>query len=232
MKVTRILASLLLLGFASTGAFAAGAVSVNWDTCIGPVNKQIVIGPNNLYESVIGQSLPHQAYQVALTLGSPGGIRDAWRFDPTGCQTSSGITINHLTKACPSFQGALASVQVKDYSYDALTGKAKLSLYNAYPPANNAQIDPLVRYGLGLITFDHSFSVNGAGSPGSTCGGLEAPVCIHITSASWLDPAGQEFPWTIAQEFVTANDPNNTSNCPGATPATSTTWGKVKNQYR
>jgi hypothetical protein len=232
MKVTRFLASLLFLGFASTSAFAQGVVSVSWDNCAGPINKQIVIGPNVLNESVIGHSAPHQAYQVILALGSPGGLRDAWRFDPVGCQTSSGITINHLTKACPSFQGAFASVQVKDYSYDALSGKARLSLFNAYPPANNSEVNPLVRYGLGAITFDHSFSVVGPGSPGATCGGLEAPVCIHITSAAWLDPAGAEHPWAVGQEFVTANDVLNSSNCPGATPATPKTWGSLKNQYR
>jgi hypothetical protein len=236
MKVTRFLVSILLLGVASN-AFAAGAVSLNWDSCVGPIDKAVPAGTMQLFESVLGQSLPHQAYQVQVTLGSPGGIRDAWRFDPAGCQGSSFITINHLApasvvKVCPTFQGTAQSVQVKDYSYDALTGKAKLSLYNAYPPANNVQINPAQRYFLGQIIFDHTFSVAGPTDPGANCGGVEAPVCLHITSASWLDPAGAEFPWGIAQEFVTANDPANTSHCPGATPATSTTWGNLKNQYR
>jgi hypothetical protein len=237
MKVTRFLVSLLFLGVASN-AFAAGSVSINWDTCVGPQDKAVAPGSIvSLNMSVLGQSDPHQAYQVQLTLGSPGGLKDAWRFDPAGCQGSSFITINHLapaaiSKACPTFQGSFASVQVKDYSYDALTGKARLSLYNAYPPNNSVQINPAVRYFLGGVTFDHTFSVVGPGTPAETCGGVEAPVCVHITSATWLTPAGVEIPWAISQEFVTANDPQNLSHCPGATPATTTTWGSLKNQYR
>jgi hypothetical protein len=236
MKVTRFLVSLLFLGVASN-AFADGAVSINWDSCTGPINKTIVAGANNLYESVLGQSLPHQAYQVQLGLYSPGGLRDAWRFDPAGCQGSSFITINHLApaavvKVCPTFQGTAQSVQVKDYSYDSLTGRARLALYNAYPPSNTTQIVPTQRYFLGQIIFDHSFSVAGATDPGNTCGGLEVPVCIVVTSASWLDPAGAEFPWTVAQGYVTANDPTNSTQCPGPTAARATTWGNLKNQYR
>jgi hypothetical protein len=241
MKVTRFLLSALFLGAMATTAFAQGAVSLNWDTCTGPINKAVAPGSagNAMNASVLGHSMPHQAYQVYVALGSgnAGNLRDAWRFDAAGCQGSSLITINHLapgtlSKACPSFQGALASIQIKDYSYDGVAGKARAVLANTYPAGNNTQINPAQRYFLAQFVFDHSFSVNGPSDPGQTCGGVEVPVCAHLTRTSWLSLSGVETPWAYGQEYVTANDPNNATGCPGATPAENKTWGQVKAQYK
>jgi hypothetical protein len=247
MKVTRFLVSLLFLGAASTSAFADGAVSLNWDSCTGPINKDVAPGSlrsaNVMFISVLGQSIVHQAYQVQVTVGGNGPLRDAWRFDPAGCQGTPYYTIDHLSlaKSCPSFQGTLQSVQVKDFAYDALTGKAKISLYNAYPnnpvgggPAqgNPGAITPTTRYFLGSVSFDETYGVTGPTDPGNTCGGLEVGTCFHLTSQTWLDLNGNEIPWAIAQEYVTSHDAANAMHCPGATPTTSTTWGSLKNQYR
>ena len=241
MKVTRFLLSALFLGAMATTASAQGAVSLNWDSCTGPINKQILPGSGvaNLYASVLGHDQPHQAYQVWIRLGSgsAGPLRDAWRFDAAGCQGSSFLTINHLApaavvKVCPTFQGPLTSFQLKEYQWDALTGKATTYLADTYPAGNNTQIVPTVRYFLVNWAFDHTFSVDGATTPGADCGGLETPVCGHIFRASWLTPAGAEFPWAISQEYVTSRDPNNDSRCPGATPAENKTWGSLKAQYK
>ena len=241
MKVTRFLLSALLLGAMATTASAQGVVSLNWDTCTGPINKQIAPGTPNasLFASVLGHNQPHQAYQVYVSLGSgnAGAIRDAWRFDAAGCQGSSFITINHLApasvvKTCPTFQGTLSSIQIKEYSYDAASGKARAVLANTYPAGNTTQINPAVRYFLAQFLFDHTFSVNGATTPGADCGGLEVAVCAHLSRASWLSPGGVETPWAYGQEYVTANDPANSTGCPGATPAENTTWGSLKAQYK
>jgi hypothetical protein len=247
MKVTRFLASLMFLGALSTSAFADGAVSLNWATCTGPINQSVLPGTlrssNVVNISVLGQSIVHQAYQVQITVGGNGPLRDAWRFDPAGCQGTPYYTLDHLSlaKACPSFQGTLQSVQVKDFSYDALTGKAKISLYNAYPnndPSSGAPLgnpgatNPAVRYFLGSVSFDETYGVNGPTDPGNTCGGLEVGTCFHLTSQTWLNLSGIEIPWAVASEFVTSNDAANASHCPGATPTQSTTWGSLKNQYR
>lgn len=244
MKVTRFLVSLLFLAAASTSAHAQ-AVSLNWDSCTGPIDKSVVPGSttNAIFASVLGQSITCQAYQFQVTVGGNGVLRDAWRFDPAGCQGSALLTLDHITssKTCPSFQGTLASVQVKDFSFDALTGKAKISLYDAYPnnpspgapPAGNPlATNPAQRYFLGRIQMDETYGVVGPSDPGLTCGGLEVGTCFHLTSQTWLDLNGNEIPWAVASEFVTANDPNNSSHCPGATPAQATTWGSLKGQYR
>jgi hypothetical protein len=240
MKVTRFLLSALFLGAMATAASAQGVASLGWDGCTGPINKAVAAGTiADLNATVINHSTPHKAYQVFISLGSgaAGPLRDAWRFDAAGCQGSSLITINHLSpallsKTCPSFQGTLPSLQIKDYSYDPLTGKARGVLANTYPDGNSVQINPLQRYFLAQFKFDHTFSTVGPSDPGQTCGGVEVPVCAHFTSASWLNFDGIETEWTRGQEFVTANDPNNVTRCPGATPAENKTWGSLKAQYK
>ena len=238
MRPTRYLLSVLLLAALPAPASAQGAVSLNWDTCTGPVQKGTTPGTlAGLVASVLGHGQPHQAYQVFVNIGSStaGPVRDAWRFDAAGCQGSSLITIDHLNnsavaKTCPSFQGPLASIQIKEYSYDPATGRARAVLANTYPAGNTTQVNPAQRYFLARFLFDHTFSANGEGDPGNTCGGLEAPLCFHLTNASWLTPGGVEVPWALAGEFVTSNDP--TGNSCFTVAAAATTWGAVKAQYK
>ncbi|MGH7724645.1 MAG: hypothetical protein ACREOU_04385 [Candidatus Eiseniibacteriota bacterium] len=238
MKVTRILASLLFLAAAASTASAVPAVRMSWDNCTPlVVNKDVAPGTiAGLYGSVVGQELPHQGYEVWLLLGGGGPIADAWRFDSDGCQTPAGIALDHtaptaVSKTCPSFQGLLASVQVKTYDYDPSTGKARAVVANAYPAGI---LNPVLtqRYFLMRANFDHTFSVNGPTNPGVDCGGLERGVCVHVTRANWLDLAGITIPFALENEFVTARDPANDTRCPGATPVETKTWGQIKDAYR
>jgi hypothetical protein len=241
MKVTRFLVALSAVAAFATSASAQGVASLNWDTCAGPIAKAIAPGTvASLYASVTNHSAPHNAYQVfvALGSGSAGPIADAWRFDAAGCQGSSFITIDHIApaaviKVCPSFQPPVQSLPVKDYSFDPISGKARAVCSNAYPAGDLDGTNPATRYFLARFLFDHTFSVVGPTTPGADCGGLEKPVCAHFTSASWLNIGGSvETEWAKNSEFVTANDPNNDTRCPGATPAQPTTWGSIKAQYK
>ena len=246
MKVTRFLGTtLLLLAAGASSAFAEGAVSLTWDACTGPVNKSILPGTQaSAFASVTNHNTPHKAYEIWMLLGAgaAGPMRDAWRFDAAGCEGSSFITIDHLApasvvKTCPSFQGALQSLQIKDYSFDATTGKCQAVCANSYPAGQTSTINPASRYFLARFLFDFSFGVNGPSDPGATCGGLEVPVCIHLTKYNYIvyDAANpgtvEQRTWLVQQEFITSNDPSNSTGCPGATPTRPTTWGSVKSQY-
>jgi len=241
MKLNRIFASMLILAATATASFADGVVSLNWDSCVGPVNKAVAGGaPVDAYVSVIGQTQTAQSYQCVTWGAQPGGpMRDAWRFDPTGCDAGF-FTLNHLapaavTKTCPSFQGAQQSLQIKDYSYDSTTGKVKIVLANAYPnggAGNPAATVAGTHYFLANYHFDLSFAVAGPGDPPNTCGGVDVPACFALTSATWLDLSGNEIAWTPGQNFITANDPTNAQHCPGIVPAQTRTWGSLKSQYR
>lgn len=232
MKVTRFLLSVLFLGATATMSHAQGAVSIDWQTCASAVDRAVVAAPNQkINVSVINQSELHKAYDVRVTFGSPGGLRDAWRFDTDGCQT--GLLVMNVVdaKTCPTFmQGGAGNLQIKKFTYDPVTGKIVGLLANAYQAVTT--VSPATRYLLCSYNFDMTYAVAGPTTPGVDCGGVEVPMCAHITYATWLDLAGNEIPWTVAKEFVTANDPLNSSGCPGATPATSKTWGSLKSQYR
>ena len=236
MKLTRYLVSLVLLAAVPATASAQGVAGLNWNSCSGPIDRTITADANNsLYASVMFHSAGHKAYQVFVGFSSVAGIRDAWRFDAPGCQGSSFLTIDHLApaavvKACPSFQGALQSLQIKDYSYDVVTGKTRGVLANSYP-AGIAGSLPGQRYFLARFLFDHTFSVAGPTTPGVDCGGLDVTVCAHFLSAAWLSLDGVETEWAKNPEFVTANDRSAGAGC-FPTPAENTTWGAIKAQYK
>jgi hypothetical protein len=245
------LTALAVLGFASASHAADGVIQLSWNQCdpiiadlpVPPATPPAPAGQYSLYASVLGIDQPHQAYEVTVIYANAAStVPDAWRFDPPGCQTSSFVTIDHLapaavSKTCPSFQGPLASVQVKDVGFVPLsdTGSGylqtnmRISLYNAYPPGINV-VNPLQRYFLMRVLFDHSASVVGAGTPGVTCGGFEDAMCFKLARGNYLDLAGFEHPFGRASAItsVTFNGP---TGCVGV-PAQPKTWGQIKDQYR
>jgi len=242
MKVTRILVSLSLLALAAGTASAAPVARILWDACDAPAplpnNRDVAPGTQaGIVASVVGQDQPVAGTNVWILLGTgTNALADAWRFDAAGCQGASLITIDHLSpallsKTCPSLQGALTSVQVKIWDYDPSTGKGRGILGNGYVGVNTNP-NPLQRYFLARFLFDHTFSVDGAGTPGLTCGDLARGVCGHVTKAEWLTATGVETPYALDNDFVTSRDAANDTRCPGATPVQAKTWGSLKAQYK
>jgi hypothetical protein len=244
-----MLLAMLLLTVTASRSVAENGVSLSWDNCAGPFNKSITGGATaDVYISVLGQSQVSQAYEV-VTFLSPATVAfpDAWRFDPTGCEGSTRIALNHLAPAavagsCPSFQGAFQSVQIKDYEFDTVSNKVRIVLADAYPnmdPAtgvnhgNPGAVNPAQRYFLADYHFDFT-SANAGPSPVdlSTCGGVEAPMCFMLTMATWVDLNGEEIPWAWNSGYLTANDPQDRSHCPSVVPVVAKTWGSLKSQYR
>jgi hypothetical protein len=235
-----------MVTLAGTSQAANGVIDMSWNVC-APVVQDITTttpGQYSLYLSVLGIDQAHQAYEVTyIYSNSSSTVPDAWRFDPAGCQGSSFVTIDHLapaavSKVCPTFQGALQSVQVKDVAFvppsDSryLQTNMRVSLFNAYP-AGIPTTNPATRYFLGRTLFDHTFSVVGPTDPGNTCGGFEQSICFKLIRGNYLDLAGTEIPFDRnvavgAPLFVTFNGP---AGCAGV-PAQAKTWGQIKNQYR
>jgi len=117
--------------------------------------------------------------------------------------------------------------------------------------ANTVQTpDPLRRYQLSSIRFDHTYSVEGPGTPGATCGGFEQPVCFALfpragrltgscfgyagyEDASFLDAAGQPQEFGFGQPYLSfGREPGVWQWCFEATPARAATWGAIKSPYR
>jgi len=223
---------------------------MTWGTTCTPIVGDITptAGLVSLMFSELGNDQTHNSYQVRFLLGSAAhSTPDAWRFDAAGCQGSSFITINHLApatavKTCPNFQGTNASIQIKDFSFvnpgaGYSTEIMRGVMANTYPGTFTSL--PGTRYFLAQFVFDHSFSVNGATTTGTDCGGFETPMCLALLQGAVGAPAGTTS-YLRASDGVevpfdfTTNDHVTTlaqGGCPGV-PTKSTTWGAIKSQYR
>ena len=236
---------LAALAFTSTSWAANGTVEMAWNGCVGVQDiTTTAAGQYSLYLSELGNDVPNNAYQVRVIYGDQTqNVPDAWRFDAAGCQGSSFITLDHLApatvvKTCPSFQGALQSLQIKDCSFTPpvdpyATTTMRIVLANSYPAGVTP--NPAQRYFLARFLFDHSFSVAGPTNPGVNCGGFDSPICFKLTTATYLDmsPQPQEISFDRnvapgAPLFVTFNGGAACS----AVPARPATWGAIKGQYR
>lgn len=254
-KMLTLLLTLSGLSVATLGHAANGQVDLTWGVTCTPIVQDITPvagGSVSLMASVIGNDQTHSGYQVVFLMGSAARlVPDAWRFDAAAgaCQGPSFITINHLppgtaVKTCPAFAGPTSVLQIKEYRliekasiYDQtlMTGL----LANAYPAGNTTLASQ--RYFLAQWLFDHTFSVVGATTPGTDCGGLETPMCVALlqgernneiegsSSKYVLFGAGTEIPFDASpNNWLTTH---GLAGCP-TVPAQNTTWGQIKSQYR
>jgi hypothetical protein len=231
----KTLLALAVLASLAASAQAAPVLNLNWNSCIGPVDRCLPAGTGRvaLYVSAIGQSAPHAGYRYVLRIDDPSplAVADAWRFDAVGCEGPALIDLNYtspaaLGKSCPTFEGPAAQHNVDSYVYDPVNGSCELTMGSGYAAGNFTAVNPATRYMLGEVVLDFSFAVNGPGDPGNTCGGLERPVGITIVDAFWVDTAFQQQSFAIASPHITAN-----GDC-APTPAHPVTWGAIRAQYR
>jgi hypothetical protein len=246
-RIPVLLVTLALLSLGAIPSRAAnGVVAMNWDGCTGPVTKSASApGVFSIYVSVLGIDIPHKAYDIKVYYGDEfRQVPDAWRFDEAGCQGAgtSALLIDPRppftdSETCPAFMGNAESViQIKQIGYPPPSDPfpstlIRMVLVNAYPNGVSS-VDPLTRYHLGRFMFDHYWSVEGTGTPGLTCGGLETPICFKLLNAVFLDMNGNEIPFDrTGPTTITMNDAQSTS-CAAFVPARPTTWGRLKRQYR
>jgi hypothetical protein len=252
-KLLTLLFTFTGLTVATLGHAANGVVELTWGTTCTPIVQDITptAAPTSMMASVTGNDQTHNSYQVRFLIGdATHNVPDAWRFDAAGCQGAPFITINHLppgsaAKTCPAFQGTNPSIQIKDYSFVAPGGQYASTLIrgvcaNTYPAGFTSLA--ATRYFLTQFIFDHTSSVNGAGSPGVTCGGFETPMCIVLLQGdrSNQTQGGTTSFITLADGLEHPFDPSLTNYwlathgqgaCQG-TPVENKTWGQIKSQYR
>lgn len=158
--------------------------------------------------------------------GSVGSFPDAWRFDDPGCQTSSQISYSGrpLNADCPALRGTNPwSVTWMD-APDA-SGQAHIRLGVGWD--NPITPGPNTRYTIWQVVFDMSYAETGAGTPGMTCGGAAIPMSIGYDWAYFVGGGGHVYARTAPGDygFVLWNHA-------GDVPIQTTTWGRVKAQYR
>jgi hypothetical protein len=229
----------------SAPALAGGIVSLTWDGCTGPLTKTVSPGSTaKLFASVIGEQTTLIGYLIRIRVSADcsdptrgGGVPDAWRFDPAGCQGSQAPLMAHfapieVVATCANFVSPPAfTIQITEYKYDALLGQAQITFANVFTPTP-ATPDPTRRYFITQIAFDQAHGVRGESPPYPDCGGLEVPMCMQLIEQEYADVNSNIIPWARANECVSVNDTQHRSGCDAATPVRATTWGAVRGRYR
>jgi hypothetical protein len=249
---------------------AAGAptIDLSWDQCSPIVSARMPASDPaaTLYVSATGLDVPHSGFHVRMWFSTDLPCRgststpDAWRFDAEGCQGLSGaqVLLAVASKTCPP---AAPPVRVLSTTLEHITdpvgnGPAPepvggmrvdvLASYAAQTP------DPSQRYLLYAVRFDHTFSVNGPGTPGVSCGGYESPLCFALykgvnftvqgqcggllgldtQSTFFRTSDSQEVPFLLGHSYATFGLPAGTGmSCFEIVPAEPVTWGAIKSQY-
>jgi hypothetical protein len=177
------------------------AIRLSWDQCDPLVAHKDFAGPGP-YELVISAAHwggRYNAHQVELQI-SPAAEKtypDAWRFDDGvgACQPAGRMTISNqaLAKSCPALQGGrpLHMGGLVFARADGPANTGRLILANAF---DTFESDPKTRYTLWRVRFDHAGSVAGKGADSdSTCGAADAPLCIRIVKAQYVNEKNETF---------------------------------------
>jgi len=244
MKVTRILAALTLVaGFAGVAnAQGHGCARLSWGTCDPQVADKVWSGPLGPYQIIYsifgsGDGNVGTDSQVRIrNLNEPGGSQattpDAWRFDDTGCQTGSQLTLDNkaLSKACPAYSG-LNPLVITQFAQD-VDGSSFLRLAITY---DNFFPLATTRYTAWRMLFDQTFGVTGPSDPGNTCGGAELGENFSFDFANVLALTGFQLP-LVNCDPTGAGLPANTEltfngGCPQPVATVPATWGKLKGMY-
>jgi len=227
MKIARIVVSLALLAVVAGAAHAqGGCYTLSWNSCTPQVADQAFTGPA-IYKLVLSATSvdkPNVGHDSNIVIGP--NVPDAWRFDDAGCQTGSQMALsnNAFNKACPSMKGT-NSLTITNFGYDPGSKIAALRLAITYD--NLLTIVPATRYTLWVMSFDHTYSVAGAGTPGVDCGNADQGLAFNVEFCQMLQVDG-------FANFIQA--------CPGNAPCTwaggpqvptvPASWGRVKGLYR
>jgi len=242
MKRGLVLLVLTVACLAVAGTVAAqdtqGTVRFSWDGCDPQVVNKNWAAPG-VYAMVISGDNFTAGDDADNNVGAEfkfdvrpvtGLLPDAWRFDDTGCQTGTYLTLstNGFSKTCAAFKGA-NPFPITFYGTDTANPTfAQCILSNTYD-----KFTPLAatRYTFWVVSFDHTYSTVNPTNPGVDCGEVDAQLCIGPWWAVLLTQRGVSAKLQTKvgdSPYVTFNGP---STCDGV-PAVPATWGKVKSLYR
>lgn len=234
---------LLLLVTASVPARADEWLHpVYWDQCSSKAQYMTFAGPGIYRQGMDGvftdspTLIGHQVKIWITPSNSPGNgdqLPDAWRFDGGGCQAGKLAARADLAGCLyPPLAppGAITTVTLQ------LSGpfgnELTLTLDASYPPTTAEQYKP---YQLFRVLYDLNRAAVGPQNPSTACGGAERQVCFLVTEGSWIDEAGFHHP-AMVQGPDTGSawelDPSRPDGCWGDVPTLSSTWGRVRAQYR
>jgi hypothetical protein len=226
-------------------AHGAG-INLFWDECgqAGVSNKTFACDRNDGQEILIGsfvlpEDMPDFVGIIAqIDIRTPGALPDWWshgdRFTPGDeCRDTTGLTVSPdfagLSACDDPYRGVLTSGYVYDVGFLS-PDRARLRFACGMEPQSaNALAGGREYYGLKVI-----LSHDAAVGP-EECSGCGSPACIVLNEVrvSARDAVEEEVQLTYPdrQNYVEWQG-EAIPRCPEATPARSTTWGRVRALYR
>jgi hypothetical protein len=244
-------ACLLWLTLAS--AAESATITLSWDGGPGahPLNRTHLAGTTaTVVATATGFEQPVRGIQVVVRVRSQyDGVPDAWRFEPGGCAAGGFSTPEIAVDPGVPFLTGPNVQRVSQAKYEF--GVERFVFAIIHDPV---AVPFAARYTIAQFQFDLSKAFDGFGLKADSCGCLEQPQAAHLLSASWLAADGNEYAFTVVEECLGWEDPNNSVSCPffgcdlcdpdppppphnpctdqQPTAAAPRTWGSVKALYR
>jgi hypothetical protein len=249
MKKTLLITG-VLLALTATAASAASGVNLFWNDCFtganGVVNKSFActsnVGQQDMYVSVdppvgVVNTNGHNHIIDLMSASSP--LPAWWDFKNTGtCRINSLLASGDFSVStsggidCPDPWSGTGNAGVAAYTKDFGGDPRRARIIGSV-----AYSGPAVAMDNGIEYYSIRFRINNVKTVGTgLCAGCLDPVCLVLNQVRIAQPAPDP---TFAVEnprdgnFVTwQGGAVGGPGCPGATPATNSSWGKVKSLYR
>lgn len=220
------LALLLLVAPATSGA--ASSIRYGWDDCSNTVVNKDWSGPG-VYSQVMtltGMDEPFNGFSVVIVNTAGWSYGWGWCSLATWCPVETGDDHGCVSRraeatagvaGCDSIPGL--TITRSDFTGGVTSPRGYILIEGSVPAP--VRLDPGRRYGL----FTAAYHLDGPGTnpPAPPCSDVLEPRCFHVVWHGF---------GLIENEFVSWNDPANSSNCPFATPVRDMTWGRLKSHYR
>ena len=194
-------------------------LKLSWDTCDGPQNRNFE-GPGSytIVASMIGATQPTNGQVIEVRAGP--GIPDLWKFQNEACLATPDILSSNVSRSCRLLFVGLVG---QGWSANSPDGTLRLIASSNYSDFQTP--DPDERYALFKFGFNFFDGVE-------ACPEASEALCFRVADSIYSTESGGGTPFLPERDYVTWNDPDQELGCPGATQATSLSWGRVKSQYR
>lgn len=248
MKKVLLLACMALVLAAPT---AMAGVNLNWFECFNAGGVEDLAAPacnsnfGAAYGPMIGSVKPLQAVpnfigmEAVVDLQNETGVlTDWWDMSAAGCRPT-GVSVAFDNAITGPFGCIVGSAGEGDPYLGSASGGA---IYNSgFGGPNRARINIVAAVSSTVLPVDpatapewYMFKLSFGRANTLACAGCTTPTCIVLNSVLLAQPAGvgdflEASP--ADRQHVTWNG-GGTTECPGATPTKSSSWGEIKSLYR
>ena len=242
-----------LLAITASAAGAAGSLHLGYDDCGGATDLAWAC---NLNSNTVA------ALSVITSFTSPGsvklvgeeGVLDVsfgvpvpawWRVGSTSTcgRTSASFVVSYIAPGavCYDYFGSFINPPTGANTYeigplpgDVVNGPIDAARLRIRTVSAIDGTDPaaLIQPAAGAEVF--AFAATWTRRATTTCAGCVLPACLLFRHLKVTQPAGLgDFDWGLPDNYAYVTWQGGVGNdCPGATPATRSSWGQVKSLYR